>query len=569
VEKNETRQFLDMLFEQDDVFEVRVKSNAQRGANQIWLTPNKIGQFIDVHLDIHKSHKRHVWVGVGARDKIGSTNPKAHRVLWVDLDASVKTEADLESALAASGLPQPTMVVWSGNGYHLYWKLTEAVSPDVIRGYSKGVHSVLPSDSTHDPTRVMRVPGTWNFKNEESPSLCKISSYFPERVYSISVFPQLDVSASPQYDSPAEAKPLNQEDLDLFVANWLDGQKHSVAVGVAGYLRKNLYQTEAQALENIRRIHEAAGYDWPDENLEKVVADTYKQPFGRVSGLSRLYEMGIVPAVKDVFSAKFLAPPKPKVPIIDFSRDIKRQEFWVDGLIGPGMLTIWAAQPKSGKSFAVMQIGHALSKGQSIFGMSVPKAVRVLYFQGELSQGMVAERAISMFGRESLMNPRQFAMTDKPEETISLINHPEILNDLAENYDVVIVDPLSAFNSNDENSFTSVRETISVFDSLKARGKAVVIVHHTRKLATDREGNVVPPTSNDIRGSSAWFGAADAIAMQYNTPDGNSKVKFTFRAAPERPLLTLYRQLNGGFTTDRDVYLAQHSTLKLSTNSLN
>jgi RecA-family ATPase len=264
-----------------------------------------------------------------------------------------------------------------------------------------------------------------------------------------------------------------------------------------------------------------------------------------------------------------LTPPKPKISIIDFSRDIGKQEFWMDGLIGPGMLTIWAAQPKSGKSFAVMQIGHSLSQGGDIWGFKVPKSVRVLYFQGELSQEMVADRAISMFGRRALADPRQFALTEKPKETISLVQHPEYLNDIAEHYDVVIVDPLSAFNSNDENSFTSVRETISVFDALKAKGKAVVIVHHTRKLATDREGNVVPPTSNDIRGSSAWFGAADAIAMQYTTSDGHSKVKFTFRAAPERPTLKLYRQLNGGFTDNHETYLAETTTLKIPQNFLN
>jgi RecA-family ATPase len=216
-----------------------------------------------------------------------------------------------------------------------------------------------------------------------------------------------------------------------------------------------------------------------------------------------------------------------------------------------------------------MQIGHALSKGLPIWGFPVSKAVRVLYFQGELSEGMVADRAIEMFGKDALTNPRQFAITDKPEETISLVEHPEVLNDIAEDYDVIIVDPLSVFNSNDENSFTSVRETISVFDSLKAKGKAVLLVHHIRKVATDKEGNPMRPSFNDIRGSSAWFGAADAIAMQYSSADDTSRVKFTFRAAPERPELVLYRRPTGGFTDSRSEYLATQSTLRIPTSALN
>lgn len=568
--KEQAKTFLEMLFEPGETFEVRTKTQEQKGTTQFWLNYSKIGQFVDWHLDIHKTHKRHVWVGVGPRDRVGSTNPACNRALWVDLDASVITDERMEEVLEQSSLPTPTMVVWSGNGYHLYWRLASPGNPDEIRVHARGVHSVLPSDSTHDPTRVMRVPGSWNFKSEDHPTQCQILRYDPSLTYELSIFPKVESSfLGPTDESKPSSLVLATEDFELFLTNWLDGQKHTMAVGVAGYLRKNLMYTKEQTLQTIAAIHQQAGYSWPDQNLLRVVQDTYTQPLGRVSGLSKLYELGVVPSIKDAFSVKLLTPKKQKVSIINFNREIKRQEFWMDGLIGPGMISIWAAQPKSGKSFAVMQIGHALSQGIPIWGFNVPKAVRVLYFQGELSEGMVSDRAISIFGGESLKDPRRFAITDKPEETISLVQHPEILNDLAENYDLIIVDPLSAFNSNDENSFTSVRETISVFDSLKAKGKAVLIVHHTRKLATDREGNVVPPSFNDIRGSSAWFGAADAIAMQYTTPDGNSKVKFTFRAAPERPQLTLYRRANGGFTDDRGTYLAETTTLKVPISALN
>lgn len=570
VDKEQAKTFLDMLFEPNDLFEVRVRTNTQKGASQHWIPKVKQQQFIETHLPIHHTQKRHVWVGVGPRDRVGSTNPALNRALWVDLDASVTTEGRLNEAISNSGLPEPTMVVWSGNGYHLYWKLTEAVESGQVRPYSMGVHASLPSDNTHDPTRVMRVPGTWNFKNEGDPKQCRILKYDPELKYDLTRFPRVQSESPGQVtESKPSSKGLSTEDFDLFVTNWLDGQKHTMAVAVAGYLRKNLYMGQEQCLDTIRQIHQAAGYSWPDDNLRKVVSDTYSLMLHQVSGLSKLHDLGVVPSVKEGINFKFLKPPTPKVPLIDFNNDIEPQEFWAQGLVGPGMLTIWAAQPKSGKSFAVMQLGHALSKGQDIWGFRVPKAVRVLYFQGELSKNMVAERAISMFGRESLRNPRQFAMTDKPQETISLIDHPEVLNDISEHYDVIIVDPLSAFNSNDENSFTSVRETISVFDSLKAKGKAVVVVHHTRKLQTNRDGSIIPPTSNDIRGSSAWFGAADAIAMQYNTPDGNSAVKFTFRAAAERDVLKLYRQLNGGFTDRYQEYLAEHDTLRIPANLLN
>ena len=379
----QTATFLDMLFDKDDLFEVRVRSNSQKGANQHWLPKTKQGQFISTHLDIHKHHKRHVWVGVGPRDKVGSTNPESLRVLWVDLDASVTDDAGMEKALVESALPTPSMVVWSGNGYHLYWRLLRAEAPADVQPHVRGVHMALPSDATHDVTRVMRVPGTWNFKDEEHPKECRILKYDPSLRYTLTDFPKA-LSTSPGQDTEwtPSSKALSTEDFDLFVSNWMEGQKHTMAVGVAGYLRKNLYMTEQEAIHSLASIHRSAGYQWPDENLIKVVKDTYTKSFATVSGLSKLYDLGVVPSIKDVFAPKFFKPKPPKVPLIDFSQPIQPQEFWAHGLVGPGLLTIWAAQPKAGKSFAIMQLGHALSQGQYIWGFRAPKKVRVLYFQG-------------------------------------------------------------------------------------------------------------------------------------------------------------------------------------------
>jgi hypothetical protein len=548
-----------MLLAPREIFEVRLKRREDRGAAQMWLTREKAEIFAKTHIPIHESHKRHIWVGVCPRRKVGDSTPLHGRVLWADLASSVDTLEGAKRALAATSLPLPTMTVWSGNGVHLYWRLDREVSPEELRKYSRGVHAALPTDATHDPTRVMRVPGTKNFKDPNNPKDCVIVEYEPDRVYSLDRFPALE----PHYQDlrvpgarPKQMTPILQQDFDAMVAAFLEGQRHNLAVGIAGYLRKNLYYDEQSCVEELGRIAKAAGYEM-DDNLRRVVSDTYKAPFAKVSGIARLREFGIEPRVKDVFHFEFRAPPKPKISIIDFTQDIPEQEFWMDGLVGPGLLTLWAAEPKTGKSFAVMQIGHALAWGLDLWDFKVHGKHRVLYFQGELSRGMVYSRARSMFGPSAIRNPKQFAMTDKPSQVLSLVEHPEVLTDLAENYDVVIVDPISAFNSNDENAAHSVRDTLAVFDPLKAAGKAVILVHHTKKLQTNRDGTTVVPSFSDIRGSSAWFAAVDAAAIQHRLKDTpNTRVKFMFRAAPERDPLDLYRLPNGSFTHDRTLYLA-------------
>ncbi len=68
----------------------------------------------------------------------------------------------------------PTLIVHSGGGFHAYWVLREAVKVgDVgipqLEGINSALCLALGGDSgTQDISRVLRVPGTYNFKIEES-----------------------------------------------------------------------------------------------------------------------------------------------------------------------------------------------------------------------------------------------------------------------------------------------------------------------------------------------------------------------------------------------------------------
>lgn len=558
--REEAKRFIEFLYEPDDIFEVRVKYDDQKGAASHYITPDKREQFLKIHLPIHHERKGHVWAGVGPREKVGSTNPSMNRVLWCDFNDTVRTEEELRVALEASGLPWPSMIVHSGNGYHAYWKLATPLSPIDARKYSKGVHGRLPTDNTHDPTRVMRIPGTFNFKDRDNPKPCTITWVDEEAVYPVTDFPKVEMDIG-RTVLEREAKQISPDDLAQFLTIYVEGQRHHVGLAVAGYLRKDRLFNREEALEAVRQLHTRAGYEWPDEGLEKVVADTYNRPMSTVSGRSALYEFGVVPKEPHIFT--FPEPKKPKIELIDFTEDIEAQEFWVDGLVGPGLTTLWAAAPKTGKSFCVMQLGYHLSKGIDLWGLEVPEPKKVLYFQGELSRGMVYARAVSMFGRGNIPPATQYAMTDKPDETITINETPEVLLDIAEAYDVIIIDPLSAFNGNDENSYTSVRETLGIFDSLKAQGKALVLVHHTRKMGP---GEI--PSAADARGSGLWVSNADAIVMQQKLESGDSRLYFTLRAAPDMDPLTLYRLPHGGFTADRQEYLAHVPSRPLSVDMM-
>lgn len=99
--------------------------------------------------------------------------------LHVDLDPDknkdFETERERLFALLESlpqGVPEPSVVIDSGGGVQLFWKLAE---PIVINGnveaaedakrFNQQLESLLGGDSTHNIDRIMRLPGSVNYPN--------------------------------------------------------------------------------------------------------------------------------------------------------------------------------------------------------------------------------------------------------------------------------------------------------------------------------------------------------------------------------------------------------------------
>lgn len=156
------------------------------------------------------------------------------RVLWADLDNVTIEEAMVR--VNAAGFPKPSIVVRSGNGVHLYWILDAPYLIDDVsepspllkewepgckkpkkyvfcddekvlfdkRLHSKlsakalhfqdilaGIAELIGGDHTQDLSRLLRVPGTMNRKDERNgrePVPCTLHFCDPTLRYSISVF---------------------------------------------------------------------------------------------------------------------------------------------------------------------------------------------------------------------------------------------------------------------------------------------------------------------------------------------------------------------------------------------
>lgn len=119
------------------------------------------------------------------------TNVLSVKSLWLDLDCGPDKAkknpntnrpdgyASQEKALIALmeftttvGLPKP-IIVDSGRGLHVYWPFEKAVTPDVWQHTAARlrelceIHELYADPACFEPARVLRVPGTMNFKGKE------------------------------------------------------------------------------------------------------------------------------------------------------------------------------------------------------------------------------------------------------------------------------------------------------------------------------------------------------------------------------------------------------------------
>lgn len=123
---------------------------------------------------------RDVFVGVLPRTRRDGTAAAVDGSawLWVDLDAGADRTDGAEALLARAALPEPAIVVGSGRGLHVYWRVSPPIvvgDLDAKRRFSELLrrlarHIGSAADGSHadpacaDIARVLRVPGTQNHK---------------------------------------------------------------------------------------------------------------------------------------------------------------------------------------------------------------------------------------------------------------------------------------------------------------------------------------------------------------------------------------------------------------------
>jgi Primase C terminal 1 (PriCT-1) len=203
--------------------------------------------------------------------------------LWADLDA--RAGHTRESRLGQlMELPcHPSMLVWTGGGFHAYWFLrSPAESPQeldhaelVMRQLAAG----LDSDSVHDRSRIMRVPGTLNHKYGQ-PRPVELARYEPDRRYDLAQLWEMTI-ALPGGLSAGDTASGGQVPHGVLTEPIREYHRNTSLASVAGSLRDRGLDPETicAVLLEVNRIRCLPPLE--DEEVSRIARSIGRYPAGR------------------------------------------------------------------------------------------------------------------------------------------------------------------------------------------------------------------------------------------------------------------------------------------------
>lgn len=184
----ECQRLISTLFHPTDMIEIRAIASSGSVVRH-WFKAQEISShFIALTQLNHDGFN--IYFGVNPRSSHDGTKGGITlcRTVWADLD-----RVSVDDALSRCRLlPEPTAVVNSGHGAHLYWLLDSPVlvdqknNRDLFEGTLKALYKELASDSTQDVSRLLRLPGFLNMK--DSPVPCSLVSADSSQMVPIKAF---------------------------------------------------------------------------------------------------------------------------------------------------------------------------------------------------------------------------------------------------------------------------------------------------------------------------------------------------------------------------------------------
>lgn len=168
------------VFEPGDIVELRTIGNGP--VRKFWKQAKDLSDLVPELKRLNQTGQN-IYVGPNPRIQeniSGDKNVTVCRCLFTDFDGIDAGDGCgrwdfVEARIEESGLPMPTLTVFSGHGIHAYWRLTEPLPVDQWRDIQERLIFTLDADpACKNPERLMRLPGFLNHKHEPSVGCFKL-----------------------------------------------------------------------------------------------------------------------------------------------------------------------------------------------------------------------------------------------------------------------------------------------------------------------------------------------------------------------------------------------------------
>jgi hypothetical protein len=299
---SEARKFIQTLFHQldaDERIELRYKlPGVEQKMHRTFVTnPNDAAC-----LALDMGHSHDVYFGAAPRQGNVGTKEGVTRLssIWGDLDVKDKHTID-NRVEQLNGLScSPSILVWSGGGYHPYWFLTEQATGahDLARAerIMARISEGLDGDAVHDRSRILRVPGTLNHKYDD-PRPVRLVHCNLEQRYTLDQLEEMAESLPrPEKDKGFGSKANSyggKIKRDVLSDPIREGRRNTVLASVAGSLRDRGLDEETVKVVlsevNNLRCEPVLG----DAEVESIARSVCRYPAGtpryRRSSVKRIY----------------------------------------------------------------------------------------------------------------------------------------------------------------------------------------------------------------------------------------------------------------------------------------
>jgi putative DNA primase/helicase len=521
------------LFEPDDLVELRALPEPVK---RRWLRAEQVPK-----VPVAPAWRgTNIHFGPNPRRRKGGTaaDVALARCLFVDIERVTAQEA--AASVAGAGLPDPTAIVSSGGGVHVYWRLAEPLTDlDIWTARQKALIAALGSDPVvHDSPRVMRLPGTLNHKYNP-PRPCAVVACYADVRHPLDAFPDALPQPSVVIDPPPRAWSGSTSELERRAAAYLD----RIPAAIAGHGGHGQTYAAATALVHGFGIEPAVAFallrhqynprcqpPWTDRELMHKVDDAASKPHDRPFGYLRDADRPPDSPSAEAPRAK-ASPSEEQRPIgrrlrVRSLADIEPTAIrWLwPGRIALGKITMLAGQPGLGKSFLTCDLAARVSAGLPWpdGGDPCPQG-QVLILNGEddpsdtirprLDAAHADVSKVHFIDgvdttREGELDPFELA-----RDTRLLRGHIEARPDVR----LLVIDPVSAYIGQvDDHRNSEVRGLLRPLAELAHdEGVAIVLVTHLNKS--------VGEAINRIIGSIAWAAAARAAWAVIRDPDDDDR----------------------------------------------